>query len=43
VNWSFTRKKWISRVRPGVLLTRASVLRRVSRLMSDDLPTFERR
>ena len=39
---SFTWKKLISRVRPGVLLTRANALRRTSLLSSDDLPTFER-
>ena len=37
-----TLKKLISRVRPGVLLTRANFFRCTSRLSSDDLPTFER-
>ena len=39
---SFTLKKFTSRVRPGVLLTRANFLRCTSRLSSDDLPTFDR-
>ena len=38
MNWSFTLKKLISRVRPGVRLTRANAFRRTSRLSSDDLP-----
>src|SRR6202007_3433349 len=35
-------KKFSSRVRPGVLLTRASERRPVSALMALDLPAFER-
>ena len=37
------RKKLISRVLPGVPLTRASAFRLTSLLSSEDLPTFERR
>src|SRR4051812_21652099 len=42
MNASFTLKKLTSRVRPGVLLTRANFFRRMSRLSSDDLPTLDR-
>jgi hypothetical protein len=37
-----TLKKLISRVRPGVLLTRANAFRRTSRFSSDDFPTLDR-
>src|SRR6266705_2538194 len=37
-----TRKKLISRVRPGVRLTLANDFRRTSELRRDDFPTFER-
>src|SRR5262249_21119612 len=39
---SFTRKKLICRVRPGVPLVRARPRRPRSAFRSDDLPTFER-
>src|SRR5512138_3973470 len=37
-----TSKNWSARVRPGVLETRASPLRRVSAFSIEDFPTLER-
>ena len=41
-NWESTLKKFISRVRPGVLLTRAKLFKPVMTFITLDLPALER-